>query len=286
LIDASPYLFRAWFALPEMLSPAGAPMSAVYGFAGFLLKYIRDEKPTHLGVAFDESLTTSFRNDLHPGYKASRDLPPPELEAQQKDCRLVAEALGAATFVSPRYEADDLIGTLANSLLKDGHRLVVVSSDKDLCQLVSERVEFFDFARDRRFGPAEVEEKFGVPPEGLRDWLALAGDPVDDIPGVTGIGAKGAASLLQAFGNLDAMYQDLEAVAAADLPRAKSLARRLSEGHQDALLSRELATIAKDAPIKASVGELAWNGANRALTEPLFARLGIEGLARRVERWL
>ena len=113
LIDASPYVFRGYFVLPDMEDPAGNPVSAVYGFASFLVKYIAEEEPTHLGVAFDESLTTSFRNDVYPEYKAQRELPPAELEAQLGACQEMTAALGAACYVSKRFEADDLIGTQA-----------------------------------------------------------------------------------------------------------------------------------------------------------------------------
>jgi len=275
LIDASPYVFRAWFALPStMTSPDGAPVNAVHGFVGFLLRYFEEEGPTHVGVAFDESLTTSFRNELYPDYKAGRELPPPELEAQLAACQEAAAALGAATFVDDRYEADDLIATLAHALVRRGHRAVVVSSDKDLAQLVSDRVELFDFARETRYGPAEVEAKFGVRPDQIADWLGLAGDAVDNIPGVAGVGAKTAAALLAELGDLDGIYADLDAVGELSLRGARSVAARLAADRERAFLSRRLATVARDAPARAGLRELRLRAPDRQRLEALFGRLG------------
>ena len=285
LVDASPYIFRSFFVMPSsMVDPEGRPVGAVHGFASFLLKLIDGEDPSHLGVAFDESLSTSFRNDRYPEYKAQRELPPPELEAQQKACQDVARALGAVVWVSERYEADDLIGTaLAQLPKKTG--AVIVSSDKDLAQLVNERVTFYDFARDRKFGPSEVVDKFGVRPDQLVDLLALAGDSVDNIPGVRGVGQKTAAALLQARENLDALYADLAAVEELPLRGARSVAKKLDASRADAFLSRELATVARDAPIEVTLDDLAYQGADPELVTQTFDRLGFDTLRDRIRRW-
>jgi len=275
LVDASPYIFRAYFALPESITdPDGRPVNAVYGFKEFLLRLAGTEKPTHLGVAFDESLTTSFRNETYPAYKAQRDLPPAALEAQLKDCREVAAALGAAVFSSHRYEADDLIATLVHQLDAQGHGAVVVTSDKDLAQLVSEHVTLHDFARDTRYGPADVEEKFGVRPDQIADLLALAGDSVDNIPGVKGIGRKTAVALLGAFDHLDAVYARLAEVGDLPLRGAASIQRKLAEQRDAAFLSRRLSVVARNAPAEANLDELRYEGADAALVGPLFERLG------------
>ncbi|MEM7586477.1 MAG: 5'-3' exonuclease H3TH domain-containing protein [Acidobacteriota bacterium] len=193
LVDASPYIFRAYFSIPsKMVGRSGLPVNAVYGFTQFLLRLVEQENVTHLGLTFDKSLTTSFRNDIYPPYKAQRELPPPELEAQQDWCQEVGEALGAAIYVDTRYEADDLVGTLCRQLEPEGHEIVVVTSDKDLAQLVNERVSLLDFAKDERYDPAAVVEKFGVRPDQIIDYLGLAGDAVDNIPGVKGVGKKTA----------------------------------------------------------------------------------------------
>lgn len=286
LVDASPYIFRAYFSLPtSMVGKAGTPVNAVYGFAGFLLKLMETESPTHLGLTFDQSLTTSFRNEVYPSYKAQRDLPPPELEAQLRWCQQVGRALGAAVYVDNRYEADDLIGTLANQLTRKGHRVVVVTSDKDLAQLVDERVSLYDFAKEERFGPVEVREKFGVSPEQIADYLGLAGDTVDNIPGVPGVGPKTAAALLAAFGNLEALYARLGEVAALPIRGAKTLAAKLETHRELAFLSRQLATIARDAPARADLGELELRGAVPALVDPLFEELGFGRIRERIARW-
>jgi 5'-3' exonuclease len=286
LVDASPYIFRAYFSLPSsMVDPAGHPVNAVYGFAGFLLRLISEEQPTHLALAFDGSLTTSFRNDLYPPYKAQRDLPPAELEAQLDACRELGAAFGAATFIDDRYEADDLIATLCAPLRADGCEVVVVSSDKDLCQLVEDGVTLYDFANGTRFTPALVKEKFGVRPGQIADYLGLAGDSVDNIPGVRGVGAKTAAALLSHFDSIESIYQRLDEVPALPVRGAKSLAGKLEEHRELAELSKRLATIAYDAPATASLADLALHGADPAKVDPLFKRLGFETLRDRIERW-
>ena len=286
LVDASPYIFRAWFSLPATITdPAGRPVAAVHGFADFLLRLIREEAPTHLAVAFDGSLTTSFRNEIYPPYKAQRDLPPAELEAQLDDCRELAAALGAASFIDERYEADDLIATLCGGLLDDGHGAVVVSSDKDLCQLVGKRVELLDFARGERYDADRVRRKFGVRPDQIADLLGLAGDPVDNIPGIRGIGPKTAAALLAEFDDLEAVYAALDRVPDLPLRGARSVARRLEAGRDEAFLSRRLARLAADAPAAADAAALEYAGADRAATRRLLERLGSRRLIDRVERW-
>ncbi|NJL27988.1 MAG: exodeoxyribonuclease IX [Thermoanaerobaculia bacterium] len=286
LVDASPYIFRAYFSLPTtMVGKAGTPVNAAYGFAGFLLKLIETEQPTHLGLAFDESLNTSFRNEIYPAYKAQRELPPPELEAQLRWCQQIGRALGAAVYVDDRYEADDLIGTLADQLTRRGHRVVVVTSDKDLAQLVDEQVSLYDFAKEERYDREEVVEKFGVRPEQIPDYLGLAGDAVDNIPGVTGIGPKTAAALLAGMVSLDGLYDRLAEVATLPIRGAKTLPAKLEASRDVALLSRQLATIARDAPVHADLGELALNGADPGLVDPLFEELGFGRIRERIGRW-
>lgn len=288
LVDASPYIFRAYFALPDSIrTPAGAPANATYGFAGFLLRLVAREDLTHLAVAFDASLTTSFRNDFFPAYKANRELPPPELAAQLSDCRETARALGAATFVSERFEADDLIGTLARRHHDAASGIVVVSGDKDLAQLVDERVALLDFAKDRRLDESAVRETFGVPPRQIVDFLALLGDPVDNIPGVPGIGRKTACALLAEFESLEAIYRNLDAVSALPLRGAKGVAERLAAGREAAHLAKRLVTIAVDAPIAAGsdLASLRYEGARRAEVDALFDRLGFDSIRGRIRNW-
>ena len=283
LVDASPFIFRAFFSLPEdMASPGGELTNAVYGFASFLLKLIADENVTHLGLTYDRSLNSSFRNDFFPEYKANRALPPPDLEAQIDRCVEIGEALGAAVFIDERYEADDLIAALVDELEPDGHRIVIVTSDKDLAQLVTERVSLFDFARDERYDDAAVVAKFGVRPDQIRDYLGLAGDSVDNIPGVRGVGKKTAAALLEAYDDLEAIYADLDGVATLPIRGARRVQQKLSEAREEAFLSRRLATVAIEAPARASIDDLEWQGVPRSRFHALCDELGFDDLRDRV----
>ena len=285
LIDALPYVFRAFFAIRELRSPQGEPVQAVYGFAAFLMQLLRQEPLTHVGVAFDESLTTSFRNELFPPYKANRELPPPELERQLSACQAVARALGIPVFVDHIYEADDLIGTLGQQATQQGMAVVIVSNDKDLMQLVTPCVTFYDFARARRLGPEEVATHLGVRPEQIPDLLGLQGDVVDNIPGVKGIGAKTATALLQTFPTLEALYADLDRVLTLPLRGAIALRQKLAAGRDAAFLSKRLATIARDAPVVYDADALVYHGAVLAEVQPLWEELGFQRLLRQIRHW-
>jgi DNA polymerase-1 len=285
LVDASPYIFRAHFSLPSSIkTPDGQPAAASYGFTSFLLKLMADEKPTHLAVAFDRSLNSSFRNEIYPAYKQQRVLPPPELEAQLTACEEIAGALGIATFVDERYEADDLIGTLCTQLEKAGHGAVIVTTDKDLAQLVDERTSLFDFGKGLRFTPDGVFEKFGVRPDQITDFLGLAGDTVDNIPGIKGIGGKSAAELLARFGHLEELYERLDELPGLSSIRgAKSLHAKLAANRDIAFLSKWLATVARDAPgVEGTLDSLKFRGADASKVEALFSRLGFNKIRARV----
>lgn len=285
LVDASPYIFRAFFSLPDSITdPGGRPVNAVYGFASFLIKLVETGEPTHLGLAFDRSLTTSFRNEIYPEYKSGRELPPPELEAQIDLCYELGRAFGAAVYIDERYEADDLIAAVLAGLAAEGHGAVIVTSDKDLAQLVGDRVTLWDFAKDERYGPAEVEERFGVRPAQIPDYLGLAGDPVDSIPGVPGVGKKTAAALLAAFDDLESLYDGLDRVPGLPIRGARSLAGKLAEHREQAFLSKRLATVAAEAPAAADLDELAYRGADPDLLDPLFERLGFGTIRERIPR--
>lgn len=283
LVDASPYVFRSYFALPELTDPEGAPVQAVHGFATVLAKMLREERPRRLSVAFDESLTTSFRNEIFPSYKAQRTLPPPELEAQLGRCRRAADALGAETLADPRYEADDLIATLLDRERPgEGERAVVVSGDKDLAQLVGPRVELYDYAKGVRYDAAGVEERMGVPPARVPDLLGLAGDAVDGIPGVPGIGPKTAVALLVACGDLDAVLRAVDE--GRDLPvRGAARVGALLAEHRDlALLSRELATVSTAAPLDGWERRDPWPGPDEDALRALCDEIGAGTLADRL----
>ncbi len=282
LIDASPYIFRAYFSLPDSIrDPGGMAMNAVYGFASFLLKYVDEEKPTHAAVTFDRSLNTSFRNEIYPEYKQQRELPPPELEAQLSRCEEAARALGFATWADESYEADDLIATIVDQISAKDRQFVIVTSDKDLAQLVSGRTELYDYGKGARLDAAAVENKMGVAPGCVPDYLGLAGDSVDNIPGVRGIGPKTAAALLGIYGSIEALYANLDSVRGCGVRGAKSIEERLRSQEEQARLSKELATVSTAAPIEVSLGELQYRGATPD-AERLFGEWGFGTIRERV----
>ena len=285
LVDALPYVFRAYFALPAMTSPQGYLVHAVYGFTAFLCQLLRQEPLTHIAVAFDESLTSSFRNNFFPAYKANRELPPPDLARQLAYCQAVTRALGIAVFVDHQYEADDLIGTLTRQATREGMPVVIVSNDKDLLQLVDTMIVVYDFAKRVRYDLTGVVTSMGVRSEQIPDLLALQGDPVDNIPGVKGIGPKTAVALLQAFPNVETLYAQLDGVETLPLRGAGVLRRKLEVGYDTALLSKRLATIALDAPVSYQSDALRYHGALASDVERLFTELGFERLLRRIPRW-
>lgn len=255
LVDASVYIFRAWHSLPDDFSDAdGHPVNAVHGFARFLLELLERQRPAHIAVAFDVALDSSFRNDIYPAYKANRDPAPESLKRQFGQCMAFTRALGLATLADPRYEADDLIGTSVHRLRAHGLRSIIISADKDLSQLLGTHDEQWDYARNQRWGHADVKERYGVHAHQMADFLGLAGDATDNIPGVPGIGSKTAAALLAHFDTLDALLQRVEEVPFLRLRGASQMAQRLREHGEQALLSRRLATIACDAPLPDDFG--------------------------------
>ncbi len=274
LIDALPYVFRAYFALPEMRSPRGDNVNAVYGFARFLIKLLAEEKPSHVMVAFDESLTTSFRNEFYPDYKANRALPPPELEAQLKYCQRMAQALGCCVLADHRYEADDLIATARHKLGKEKCAFVIVSGDKDLLQLVDARTRYYNAAKHKWLDEMVVEKETGLRPQQIPDFLGLAGDSTDNISGVSGVGNKTAVALLKGFQTLENLYANLDLVRHMNLRGAATLAGKLREGKKIAQLSKRLATLSLEAPMRESLKTLVYKGANKKLALPLMEEFG------------
>jgi len=249
LIDASIYIFRAWFSISdEFVNARGEPTNAVYGFTGFLCSLIEQTNAQHIGVAFDESLASSYRNEIYPPYKANRDPAPVELKRQFKWARAVAESMGLSCFADARYEADDLIGTLAVHWRDRGHPVCVVTNDKDLTQLIDTNDTWWDFAHNRKLNHSKIKDKFGVYPEQIADYLALTGDSVDNIPGVPGVGPKSAAALLNHFNDLDALWKHLDEVQYLRIRGAKSLQRKLADNRAAAELARRLTAIETAVP--------------------------------------
>ncbi|MDE0146653.1 MAG: DNA polymerase I [Nitrospira sp.] len=249
LVDGSGFLFRAFHALPVLTRPDGTPVNAVLGFTNMLLKLLDDLQATHVAVIFD-SARESFRNEIFPEYKANRPDPPDELIPQFPLVRDATRAFNVECLERPGFEADDLIATYARRAQADGFDVMIVSSDKDLMQLVSDRVSMFDALKNRRIGPAEVKEKFGVGPEQVVDVQALAGDSTDNVPGVPGIGVKTAAQLIQAYGDLDSLL-----VRASEIKQPKRRQSLIDFAGQ-AKLSRELVRLRDDVPMDVTVSEL------------------------------
>lgn len=275
LIDASIYVFRAWHSLPDsLIDPHGHSVNAVYGFGGFLIRLLSEARPTHAAVLFDESLTSSFRNRLLPVYKANRALPPENLEWQFKLCRRLSRAAGLATFASRRYEADDLIGTLARRLRAKGFSMVYVTRDKDLLQLLRDGDQYWDFAAERRIGADQVRDALGVDAHQVVDLLALTGDAVDNVPGVPGVGAKTAGALLRCFGDLEGVYQHLDDLADAGIRGAARVAQMLQRHQEQVLLARQVLRIHCDVPLRVSAADLRWCGARPKAMSRLCNELG------------
>jgi len=258
LIDASIYIFRAYYSVPDTLfNDDGQPINALHGFAGFLAGFLDDVKPEHLAVVFDESLTTSFRNAIYPDYKANREMPPEALKQQFQYCRTLVQSLGMADFSSDSYEADDLIGTLAARMREQDYAVVILSADKDLAQLIEAPDLLWDYARNRRHYYQDIPAWLGVEAWQVADWLALTGDSVDNIPGVPGIGAKTAAALLAEFESLDSLYQQLDAVAGLKIRGAARVQRLLQEHREAAMLARRLTAIALDPALRVKDTDIA-----------------------------
>lgn len=255
LVDGSGIVFRAFHALPPLSTRSGQPTGAVYGFTNMLVKLMREHDCPHLAVALDAPGRT-FRDEADEAYKATRAETPADLVAQVPLVRRVVEALGLPLLEVPGVEADDVIGTLARAAVERDFEVVIVTSDKDMMQLVGPRVTLLDTMHDRRSGIAEVRNRFGVAPEQVVDVMALMGDAVDNIPGVRGIGEKTAIRLIAHFGTLDALYERLGEVEALELRGARRIRELLEGGREDARRSRFLATIRTDVPLAVDVDSL------------------------------
>lgn len=239
LIDGYSTIFRAFYAIRGLSTSAGEPTNAIYGFINMLRKLLREEEPALLGIALDVGRAT-VRTEAYAEYKANRAPMPEDLKAQMPAIRRAIEAFRIPILELERYEADDVLGTLGRKAQDAGYDVTIVSADKDLFQLVSDRVSLLHTGREKTYDPALVAEDFGVPPEQVVDVLALVGDKVDNVPGVPGIGQKGAQTLIREHGNLQALLE-----AASGLKR-KAYREGLQEHSDQALLSRELVTIHTD----------------------------------------
>lgn len=255
LVDASIYIFRAWFSMPDaFFSRAGRSVNAVYGYTNFLLDLL-DHGPEYISFAFDESLTTCFRNQIYPAYKANRELPDQNLTFQLQKCQEVTDLLGLHNLALVDFEADDIIGTLM-ALLAKRRPVVIVTRDKDLGQLLRKQDLLWDYAAGEHAGPQQVADRFGVQAEQMADFLALAGDSVDNIPGAPGIGAKTAATLLRHFGSLEELFARHDEIAGLDIRGAARIQGILADHEADIRMYRQITGIKCDIPIDVTLAEV------------------------------
>jgi DNA polymerase I len=282
LVDASVYVFRAYYsALPDFLDRDGQPAHAVFGFARFLSDLIERVRPAYMAVAFDHSLTSSFRHRIYPRYKANREPAPPGLALQFERCFEFCTLAGVAAIDSADYEADDIIGSLAWKMRTENVRATLVSRDKDLAQLIREGDVFWDYASRDPLSYWDVKRRYGVAPERFADYLALTGDAVDNIPGIPGIGPKTAAGLMQEFASLDELYEGLDRVTALKLRGAAGLRARLVEHREAAYLARRLTAIVCDMPLEVDANELRRRRPDLDGLEGFFDRQAFGPLLRR-----
>jgi DNA polymerase-1 len=275
LIDGHNVLYRTFYGVPRLTAPDGTPTNAVLGVARIVLKILRQEKPDAVAVVFDSREPTP-RHHLYPEYKANRLKAPEELTAQIPLVDELIDALGVRRITVPGVEADDVIGTLSRAAEEGGMDVVIVSSDKDLYQLVSGRVKVRDGLKENTVGEEQVVEVFGVPPGKVAELLALSGDPSDNVPGVPGIGEKTAAELIRQFGSLDAVLAGTE--------KMKGSRREKIEKNADAArLCLRLVTIDREVPVREKLSDLVPRGIDAARVAPLFRRLGFRKLLEELE---
>ena len=281
LVDGSSYIFRAYHRLPPLTNRHGMNVGAVYGYTTMLWKLAdglsKADGPTHMAVILDKSEQT-FRNEMYDGYKAHRPPPPEDLVPQFPLIRTATRAFSIPCIEEEGLEADDIIACYVTAATKAGWRVTIVSSDKDLMQLIDEDagVDMLDTMNDRRIGREQVLEKFGVPPEKVGDVLALMGDSVDNVPGVPGIGPKTASQLIQAFGDLETV------LASTDQISKPKLKQSLIDHAEDARLSRELVRLVCDAPLPEPLETLELKNIPKEPLEEFLAEQGFKSLLARL----
>ncbi len=281
LVDGSGYIFRAYHRLPPLNDPSGTMVNAVYGVTTMLWKLIeelnRAEAPTHLAVIFDAGSHT-FRNEMYDGYKAHRPPPPEDLVPQFPLIRDAVRAFSVPCIEQEGVEADDIIASYALAALREEMDVSIVSSDKDLMQLIQPGLDLYDTMKNCRINRADVVEKFGVPPEQLGEVLALMGDSVDAIPGVRGVGPKGAAELITQFGSVEAMLARLDEV------KKPKLRETLAASADMARLSRELVRLKDDLPLAVPLADLTLREPPQAPLAAFLAKHGFRSLLAKLGR--
>jgi 5'-3' exonuclease len=285
LIDSSIYIFRAWYVYDESITDSeGNPANAVFGFCDFLYQLIRQKKPQFIACAFDSSQKNSYRKELYPDYKANREPAPEELKVQFQHCRDFCDAIGIANFGSDRYEADDIIGSLAHKFREQGMAVTIVSADKDLAQLIlGEEDAWWDYARGNVLNHKGVERHFGVKPAQIADMLALTGDKIDNIPGIPGIGSTTASRILKKYETVEDVITNCDDIAAMKF-RGSSRVQALVNLHKDILpLNKLLTTVVTDMYFDEDP-DLNWTGINDEAFTKISTQLDISDTMQ--QRWL
>jgi len=279
LIDANSLIHRAFHALPPLAAPDGRPTGALYGLAATLLKILERRKPDYVAAAFDRQEPT-FRKERFEAYKAHRPKTPDELASQLLEARALFRAFGIPTFEAPRYEADDIIATFAVRFAEKGKlRAVILTGDLDTLQLVEDpkiEVEAMKkgVSETQIYDERAVEERYGIAPSQVVDYKGLVGDQSDNIPGVRGVGPKTASDLIRRFGTVERIVRDL--------PETDPAYKKIIPHKDEALMSKELATVATDAPVDAALDDLSYRQGDRAALADYFRRLGFRSLVKRL----
>ena len=274
LIDGSGFIFRAFYALPPLTNPDGIPINAVYGYCNMILNICEKFKPEKIIVVFDTKRKT-FRNDIYKDYKSNRKEPPEELIPQFPIIREATDALQIPRIEIEGYEADDIIASYTKEAEKKGLSVTIVSSDKDLMQLVNKNTKMYDSMKNNYIGIKEVKEKFGVEPSKLIDVLALAGDSIDNIPGVSGIGVKTAAELINNYNNLENILDKADEI---KQPKRRQI---LIDEKEKALISKELVALKYDIDLKNKVDTSLFKGINQKTALKFFQKHGFKNLISR-----
>ena len=259
LVDVSSMFFRAFYAIRPLSSTKGVPVNAVYGFISMIAKLLKEKNPEYIVFCYDRK-EPSFRKDLDPNYKANRTTMPDDMQVQMPYLKQVASLFGIADLEVASFEADDLIGTIATQAGLENFETYIVSGDKDFCQLINDKTFLYDTMKEVVFTPALVHEKHGVTPAQFIDYLAIVGDTSDNIPGVSGIGPKGAIKLIEEFGTVENIYENIDRVASAGIKE------KLVNSKQNAILSKKLVTIVRDVPTGKSIEDYKRKGLD---VEPL-----------------
>ncbi len=306
LIDASIFIFQYYFSLPDnwYSEKESWPTAAVYGYSTFLIRLLSEQRPQRIAACFDESLETCFRNNIYPDYKCSRALPDEALAFQLSACRRVTELLGINTYGSKTHEADDLLGSLYQRLIRSPVPIAVLTRDKDLGQLLKREQDFlWDYlsksglskgslskdnssninAVGKKLYSKDIQQKFGVSPDQMIDFLALVGDTSDDIPGVPGIGNKTAQALLAHYGSIQHLLSNIETLPSLPIRGAKTLGIKILEYQEQIQIAQQLATIVVNLPLIKSISELTLEEPEWTLLEEFCISMGFPKLFQRMK---